>query len=230
MTRTPETPGTASFSTGIGLGIALLGPPLSQGFTSALYGSEQSAARLGIGLAVHWLNLAAIILIVVAWERRPLGSIGLRPLRWPTIPLGCAAGLAIVLASPLIGRLNHALGLESDRSLVAFLMTMPVGLRVLLVLTAGIFEETLYRGYALERLAQWTGSKWAAAGITVAAFALAHVPAVGFAHLLPVFVVSVLVTLLYLWKRDLVLNMVAHAVVDGIALLVIPALTRPGGP
>jgi uncharacterized protein len=77
----------------------------------------------------------------------------------------------------------------------------------------------LYRGYALERLTTIWRSKWAAAAVTVALFILAHLPVIGFAFLLPVAVVSVLVTLLYLWKRDL---MVAHSTVDGIALLLVP--------
>jgi membrane protease YdiL (CAAX protease family) len=64
------------------------------------------------------------------------------------------------------------------------------------------------------------------AGVTVVLFTLAHVPAVGFDHLLPVAIVSVFVTLLYLWRRDLILNMVAHATIDAIGLLLAPILAR----
>jgi membrane protease YdiL (CAAX protease family) len=93
-------------------------------------------------------------------------------------------------------------------------------------LTAGVFEETLYRGYALERLTMIWGSKWAAAVVTVALFTLAHLPVVGIAHLLPVGIVSVFVTLLYLWRRDLILNMAAHATIDAIGLLLAPIIGR----
>jgi uncharacterized protein len=68
------------------------------------------------------------------------------------------------------------------------------------------------------------GNKWLAGGITVLCFAFAHIPAVGFAHVLPVLIVSIFITLLYLWRRDLVLNMIAHATVDAISLFVIPAI------
>jgi membrane protease YdiL (CAAX protease family) len=51
---------------------------------------------------------------------------------------------------------------------------------------------------------------------------LAHLPVVSLAYLAPVAIVSVFVTLLYLWRRDLILNMIAHATIDGIALLVMP--------
>ena len=59
------------------------------------------------------------------------------------------------------------------------------------VITAGVFEETAFRGYALERLAPYVGG---------------------------------LVTLLYLWRRDLLLNMIAHSTIDAIGLIVVPAL------
>jgi uncharacterized protein len=96
--------------------------------------------------------------------------------------------------------------------------------RVLLVITAGVYEETLYRGYALERLSRYFGGKWIAAAITLALFTVAHASAVGAAQLAPIMIVAALVTLLYLWRRDLLLNMVAHSTIDAIGLLVIPAL------
>jgi membrane protease YdiL (CAAX protease family) len=52
---------------------------------------------------------------------------------------------------------------------------------LLLVVTAGVFEETLYRGYALERLSSLWGSQWLAATATLALFTLMHAPAVGWA-------------------------------------------------
>jgi membrane protease YdiL (CAAX protease family) len=95
---------------------------------------------------------------------------------------------------------------------------------VLLVVTAGVFEELAFRGYALERLSELTGRRWLAALASWAAFTLCHGPSFGFAHLLPVAFVGALVTALYLWQRDLVVNIVAHAAFDGIGLLLVPAL------
>ena len=92
------------------------------------------------------------------------------------------------------------------------------------VITAGVFEETAFRGYALERLAPYVGGRWAAATLTLVLFALAHASAVGTAHLPPILIVGGLVTLLYLWRRDLLLNMIAHSTIDAIGLIVVPAL------
>ena len=68
-------------------------------------------------------------------------------------------------------------------------------------------------------MATLLGNKWLAGGSTVILFTAAHLPAVGMAHILPVSIISVLVTLLYLWRRDLVLNIVAHATIDTLGLL-----------
>lgn len=210
----------------VGLLLALAGPMLAFLAPSAAYGATQTPARIAWGLLIHWINLAALIAIVLRAERLPLASIGVRPMRWWTVPLGVVAGVTITVLAGLISRL---LGLSGDPAFVTTLQALPFATRVLLALTAGIFEETLFRGYALERIATLLHGKWAAAGLTLAIFTVAHVPAVGFAHLAPVLIVSSLVTLLYLWRRDLVVNMIAHATIDGIGLLLAPALMRASG-
>jgi uncharacterized protein len=210
-----------SLATGMGLFVALIVPFLSFAAGRIVFGEEQSQARVVSGLVIHWVNFAAMIAIVVFGERRSLASIGLRPIRWWTIPAGLLAGVVITLLS---GALVSALRLSSDVQFASYLQSLPFVTRLLLALTAGVFEETLYRGYALERLTMIWGNKWAAAVVTVALFTFAHLPVVGIAHLLPVGIVSVFVTLLYLWRRDLILNIAAHATIDAIGLLVAPII------
>ncbi|MDE2465808.1 MAG: CPBP family intramembrane metalloprotease [Alphaproteobacteria bacterium] len=210
-------------ATHLGLVLALVGPMLPPLFDPILFGSGQTLVRIEWGIAIHWINLAALIGVVLYLERLPLASIGLRRLRWWTIILGMVAGAAILNLS---GMIANVLKVKPDAHFAALLMSLPFAVRVLLVITAGVFEETLYRGYALERLATAFNSKWVAAGITVVLFTLAHVPAVGLTHLIPIFIVSLLVTLLYLWRRDLVVNIVAHATIDGVGLLLVPWLSH----
>jgi membrane protease YdiL (CAAX protease family) len=203
--------------------VALLVPFATYAIGRAAFGAHFAPTRIVIGLAAHWINLAVLLAIVVLWERRPLASIGLLPVRWWTIPAGLIAAVAITFVT---GILVSALALHSDSQFAGMLQSYSVSLRLLIALTAGVFEETLYRGYATERLTTLLGSKWLAGGCTVVLFTLAHVPAVGVAHIVPVAIVSILVTLLYLWRRDLILNMVTHIGIDGIGLLLAPLASR----
>lgn len=217
---------TLSPATLLGLFLALVVPALAPFVDPIFFGTALTSTRVVWGIVTHWINLAALIAAVLFLERQRLASIGLRPLHWSTIPLGLVAGIAII---PLSGLLAKAAGASGDVPFAAFLQSLPFATRLLLVVTAGIFEETLFRGYALERLASLLNNKWLAGAITVAVFALAHVPAVGLAHLLPIFIVSVFVTLLYLWRRDLVVNIIAHATIDGVGLLLVPVLGHHPG-
>jgi uncharacterized protein len=212
----------AGWITAAGLCIALVVPVLPSLVGWVLErGTDLSTERVGWGLVVHWLIFATIVAWVLLVEHRNLASIGVRPIRWWTVPLGLIAGTLILgVTGVLIGVLH----LSSGSRFAAYLLSLPLPTRVSLVITAGVWEETAYRGYALERLASILGSKWLAGGITVLCFVIAHIPAVGLNHILPVLIVSIFVTLLYLWRRDLVLNMVAHATIDAISILVVPAV------
>ena len=222
MTETSESTSnsTAAWITATGLGIALVGP-VAPVFVSWLAGlTEFSSTRLAWGVVAHWCLFAIILAWVRRRERQSLASIGVRPFRWWTVPLGVVSGAAILCVT---GVLIHVLHLSSDSSFASYLLSQPWPTRLLMSITAGVFEETAYRGYALERLTSILGNKWLAGAITVLCFAFAHIPSVGL-HIVPILIISSFVTLLYLWRRDLVLNMVAHATVDTLSLLILPAI------
>ena len=205
----------------VGLGVALLSPPLTGLVVTRVLGVTPSRALIATGLVIHWATFAALLVIVVRWEREPLQSIGWRAPRWSTLGIGMVAGVVIAIVSGLV---SQGFGLRSDTRFLAFLQSQPLLLRAMLVVTAGVFEETLYRGYGIERLSRYFGNKWVAVAITLGLFTLAHASVVGAAALLPILIVASLVTLLYIWRRDLLLNMVAHATIDAIGLLIIPAV------
>jgi membrane protease YdiL (CAAX protease family) len=213
----PQLPPPATL---VGLGIALLLPLLTNSLLTHVLGPTLSPTLVIAGLVIHWITLALLLIIVIRWERAPLRSIGWRSPRWWTLLFGVVAGVSIAVVS---GVVSHLLGLKSDTHFLPFLQSLPVVERVALVITAGVFEETLYRGYGIERLAQYFGGKWVAAALTLVLFTFAHAPVFGAAQLAPILIVSALVTLLYLWRRDLLLNMVTHSTIDALGLLVVPA-------
>ena len=70
----------------------------------------------------------------------------------------------------------------------------------------------------IERLREITGSRWLAATVSCLAFTLAHLNYWGWAHLLVAGFGGVILTGLYLVRRDLGCNMVAHLATDAIGL------------
>ncbi len=104
---------------------------------------------------------------------------------------------------------------------------IPVTVRSGLVLTAAVCEEFMYRGFAIEELGVLTGNRWLSACISLVLFGLGHVGTYGFstALLLPASV-GLMITLLYMLRNNLLICMLMHGAIDGLFLILIPALVR----
>ena len=207
------------------LALALAGPPALVVVSHRLFGD---APPLGaqIVLQLVFCGFAAIVVwVVLSVEHRPLSSIGLRRPTGITVLSGVLVAAATLYVLPVVTRpLVDALRVRDLDARTAGLAALPVWFRVFLGVTSGAVEETLYRGYAIERLAAIAGRRWIGAAVATLAFALAHVPYWGarfsLAADLPF---GIVMTLLYLWRRDLAANAIAHG-----AALVVSLLSLPG--
>ncbi len=158
------------------------------------------------------LAITALLLwIVTTREKLPLSSIGLRfdrvgrSLAWAVaVAAACLAAAVACLAIYGAMGVHYGEGQSISRAL-------PV--TTLAVVRAGISEEVLYRGYAIERLQSLTGSKWIAVAISLPLFAAFHFRQ-GLAGVVIALVLGAILTAFYLWKRDLLANMVGHFLVD----------------
>jgi len=204
-----------------GLAISLLGIPAV--VTAQRMLSPDPAASGSIVLReLAILAVTAFVLwIVVARERLPLSSIGLRFDRVGR-SAGWGLGLAVVafavLAVCLVG--FSAFGIHYGEG-AGISRALPVTL--LAVTRAGISEEVLYRGFALERLQSLTASKWIAASVTLVLFAAFHFRQ-GLAGVFLAFVLGGIFTLFYLWKRDLLATITGHFLVDFVPNVLLPLL------
>ena len=89
-----------------------------------------------------------------------------------------------------------------------------------MALTGGAVEETLYRGYAVERLATITGNTWLGGGIAALVFGLSHAPFWGMRFALATDLpFGMVMTAFYLWRRDVVANILAHSTALAVAML-----------
>jgi uncharacterized protein len=170
--------------------------------------------------AIFWVLTLMLVLYVLFVERRPISSVGLVRPTWKTLVFGVAGALAMVAGMALIYIVVFpALGLSASEPTMSAVKAMPFWFRVLLILRAATFEEIYYRGFMIERVAEITRLRWLGALISVVAFTFAHLSGWGWAHLLVAGFGGVVLTGLYLLRRDLASNMIAHFLTDAIGFL-----------
>jgi membrane protease YdiL (CAAX protease family) len=105
------------------------------------------------------------------------------------------------------------------------LAAVPLSLRVAIVLTAAFCEEFMYRGFGIEELTLLTRSRWLAGILSLVFFTLAHAGLYGFSAALVIpGVTGAVLTLLYLWRRNLFSCILMHTLIDGLFVVLIPAL------
>ena len=202
-----------------GLLLALLAIPAVTLLSRSL-SPDPGASGAIIVREVAILGLTAMLIwIVRAGEGLPLSSIGIRTerigrsLAWGFgLAVACFAVLFACLAVFAQLGIHYGEGPAIARSLPVILLT---------VVRAGISEEVFYRGFALERLQAWTGSKWIAAAVTLIIFAGFHFRQ-GWPGVFLAFAIGAVLTAFYVWKRDLIAAMFGHFLVDFIPNVILP--------
>ena len=172
--------------------------------------------------AFWWIFAAAVLVWLTFVERLPLSSIGFRWPTWKTFLFALAGAAAVlfvmILHMGVIVRVFHldtTTVLEQQR----MILSKPYWFRVVLVLRAAVVEEIVFRGYMIEKVRQLTGSGLLAVAVSVLTFTWAHYAGWGAVQLIPVFGAGTALALLYVWRRDLPSNMLAHFLTDGAGFL-----------
>lgn len=184
-------------------------------------------ARVVTEVAI-WLYAAVVLAIALFWERRTFASIGLRKLTLASLGfaiLGAAAmaGAGALAAYVVYGVLHQP---QHSDAQAAALVDGSVVYALCLAIRAGVIEEVFFRGLAIEQLAILTGSRWLAAFLATAIFVVIHALHFDWIQLVPIAAVSIVLTGLYLWRRDLWSNILAHIAVDGVGLVTLALQTH----
>jgi membrane protease YdiL (CAAX protease family) len=160
-----------------------------------------------------WGSAAALLVIILCAEHLPLRSIGLGTERsWMSILWGLV--IAVVSAA-VVGGLAYLTGYGHGPGSAAF-EKMPLWIITLIVFRAGVVEELFYRGYAIERLRMIGLGRFWSVSIPLVIFSLGHWSG-GAANILIALAAGIILTGFYLWRRDLVANMIGHGLVDFVA-------------
>ena len=179
--------------------------------------------------ATAWLLLTVVLLYALRIEKLPATALGLRPLSWKTTILpGLAAGLALAaIAAAVVFIATTIFHLKPDNHLTEMLAGQPWWMLVLLSLRAGFVEEILFRGYLLDRLTRLSGRRWIGIIGSIALFTAMHFGGWQAGQLILVALAGALFTALYLWKRNIMICVIAHFTVDLLAALALTASARP---
>jgi membrane protease YdiL (CAAX protease family) len=162
-----------------------------------------------------WGCVVALLLIVRKGEHQTWSSIGIgtssvkKSILWGGIITVILGAVGVVVAS-----LVHFKGGEMGE----VLSKLPIWLVTLVVVRAGVAEELFYRGYAIERLQSFGLNRYVAGAIPLIIFSLGHL-ANGWGNVAIAFALGVVLTAFYLWRRDLVANMIGHFMVDFLSVV-----------
>ena len=175
-----------------------------------------------------WLYLAAVLAIAIHWKRRPLRGIGLHRLTLATLGFGLGGAVALFVAGQAGAFIVYTVARQPAHAdtQVAAMMDGSVLYAIFLALRAGVIEEVLFRGLAIEQLTTLTGNRLLASGIAMVVFILVHMLHFDLAQLVPISMVSIILTGLYLWRRDLMANIIAHTLLDGVGLVSVALQTH----
>ncbi|HEY3776849.1 MAG TPA: CPBP family intramembrane glutamic endopeptidase [Rhizomicrobium sp.] len=197
----------------LSLGVALL--PLGN------WGRAYSGLGKLLGGEIFWWIAVVVLLLYIAFvERRKFSSVGFRRPKVLDIVLAVGAGILLLAGIIVIyGVVFPILHLTMNAAEMRTLYQTPFWYRVILVTRAAVAEELLFRGYPIERIEELTGLRVLAAVVSWAAFTYAHLGSWGAAQLIVAGYGGVILTVLYLWRRNLWANMLAHWIADGAGFL-----------
>ncbi len=208
----------------IGILTALVGIDISIFVLKKILPTHSFYVKIWQGIASEWILGIGILLIVLFWEKESLNSIGIQKMKISDIGWGAIGFIVGFLTFAATAPVLKAFHLNTTSAVITKLADLSLLGRVLIVMTAGICEEVLYRGYAIERLNRLTGNLWISAFISWFVFTAGHLWLWGLAGALQISIWAIVVTLLYVWRRNLWVCIIMHILNDGFAFIVIPLL------
>jgi len=205
--------------------LALAGPALV-----AVLGAQ--LASYPLTLAAHAIGLLAIVLItlaVYAWaslgEGYSLRRLGFGQCSRATPLLAIAlTGFFVLVFGPMAYWVLARFGSQSFSAGIEAVSQLPTAYVVPTIMIVAPAEELLYRGYAIARLFDLTGSHLLASIVSVVAFGLAHVQVWGWEPAATTIVSAAIVTVVYLWRQDILALILAHIATDLYGIVLAPHL------
>jgi|SRR5215831_6011308 len=235
MSSTPEplavvTPGSYAEEAAPAKGFVLIGVAIAFAWPLVLSIPGVSGQNItdirddAVNIGVKWLVVAVLCMIAFWAQLRSPSEFGIRGVRGRDV---LAAIGGVIIGMVLSGVANRMAATPLSVDDLGEIATVPVSLRAALIVTAGICEEFIYRGFAIEALTLLTGKRWLSAVLAWAFFTVGHAPLydLSTALIIPGTLGAVL-TVLYLWRRNLASCILMHVIVDVVFLVMLPAVVK----
>lgn len=188
----------------------------------------ESAHRLFLpALAMRALGALGVVALFVRYRRHSASSIGLGARRCGiNLLIGFGALIVsyllivptMILLSTLWSGMMEQMRENGTRIRALVPRLHPIGF-LAVAATVGLYEEVLFRGFLMPRLRRATGSWTAAVIISTVVFTALHSADQTAAALIVVAILSLVFSLVTIWRRSLLPAIVAHTLFDFSQLL-----------
>ena len=185
----------------------------------------QEPARVIPVLIAAWTIALPLLLSSLVFDKPSLGSFGLKKISLIDLAL---AILGFIINYYLVFWSYGLIAQTGLRMISIDFGRASTRLRWAVLLTGGIAEEFIFRGYLIERVVSWTGRISVAVICSCIVFFLWHVPLWGIGSAICIGVSSSVFALLYGWRRNLPACMLMHGLCDAYGLALVPAFQTPG--
>jgi membrane protease YdiL (CAAX protease family) len=169
----------------------------------------------------------AVLLVGSVWLIRYLlrnGPVSAAEMGWlrpsrRTFGWGLLCLLGLFFGMVFLYLIRGWLKLDDGLSQIGARAAHPIWMLFMFSAVAAISEEIVYRGVLIGWLARITGAQWSGALLALTLFALSHVGNWGWNYVILAAVPGLVLTLFFVWKRDLGVCMIGHFLLDFIGLL-----------
>ena len=203
---------SAKTPTWIGLFLAFFGVLIVRQAVTYFYPTLTLAAAIWKESLI-WLCVIVLLIVIRRGEHLPLRSVGIGTTTWIKSVLW---GLVLAVVCGAIGSVPAAVTHYGHGENADAFSRLPLWLISVICVRAGVAEELFFRGYAIERLQALGLNRFWAAAIPLVIFSVGHWTG-GWANIVIALALGAVLAAFYLWRRDLVANMVGHFLVDFVA-------------
>jgi len=181
--------------------------------------AKASDSQIVVKALVEIFASVALLYALIRWGGVSPESLGVRRVRAASVGWGLVCFIATAMLSAIVVFSFANFGIGQDKGTLTALASHSVPIILLIAAMASIAEEIVFRSVLISQLEMATGRSWLAGAISLAVFAGAHAGGWGPWQILFAAVPGLILTVFFLWKRDLWICILAHFLTDALGLL-----------